>query len=156
MFEDLKTRLFIVLTTLFCGILSYFSQLFIPLFVLLICMICDYISGIIKAYHSGRLSSAVGVKGILKKVGYLCVIVCGITVDYIIVKGFSSVNLHIPFNFFFGLLVTIWLTINELISILENLSQIGVPVPKLLVKIIDKLQITVENYAENEENKNEK
>ena len=49
---------------------------------------------------------------------------------------------------FFGLPVTIWLGINELISILENLGSIGVPLPKFLLKIIKKLKTTTENKVE--------
>jgi phage-related holin len=42
------------------------------------------------------------------------------------------------------MLVTIWLIINEMISILENLSKIGVPIPEFLKKIIGRLKNTVE------------
>ena len=50
--------------------------------------------------------------------------------------------------FFFGLLVTIWLVLNECISILENISQIGVPLPSFLVALIEKLKSTTENKGE--------
>ena len=50
--------------------------------------------------------------------------------------------------FFFGLLVTIWLILNECISILENISEIGVPLPSFLVALIQKLKKTTENKGE--------
>ena len=49
---------------------------------------------------------------------------------------------------FFGLLVTIWLVLNECISILENISEIGVPLPSFLVALIQKLKKTTENKGE--------
>ena len=48
----------------------------------------------------------------------------------------------------FGLIVTVWLIINELISILENLSKMDVPIPAFLTKIIKKLKTTVEDKTE--------
>ena len=39
-------------------------------------------------------------------------------------------------SYCFGLIVAVWLIINELISILENLSELGTPIPPFLVKIV--------------------
>ena len=44
--------------------------------------------------------------------------------------------------------MTIWLVLNECISILENISEIGVPLPAFLLKIIEKLEKTVEDTGE--------
>ena len=59
---------------------------------------------------------------------------------------------RLPINrggfFFFGLLVTIWLLLNECISILENISEIGVPLPPFLVSLIQKLKKTTEVKGE--------
>ena len=51
---------------------------------------------------------------------------------------------------FFGLVVTMWLIVNELISILENLVKLEVPVPAPLTKILSKLKIVAENKLEDE------
>ena len=67
----------------------------------------------------------------------------------------QTVNVQIGYTFFFGVLVTIWLIINELISILENLERLDVPMPKFLVKVIKRLKITAENVGESEDNKDE-
>ena len=48
----------------------------------------------------------------------------------------------------FGLLVTVWLIFNECISILENVAQIGAPLPPFLVKLIGKLKKTTEDKGE--------
>ena len=44
--------------------------------------------------------------------------------------------------------MTIWLILNECISILENISEIGVPLPSFLVALIQKLKKTTENKGE--------
>ena len=44
----------------------------------------------------------------------------------------------------FGLLVAVWLIINEMISILENLSKLGVPIPDFLTKVIQRLKNSAE------------
>lgn len=129
---------------------AYFKVLLIPIIMLLIVMCSDYISGIVYAAISKTLSSKIGIQGIVKKAGYLLVVVCGITVDWVIRSAFISAGIEVKSIYLFGLLVIIWLILNELISILENLSKIGVPMPKFLKTIIKRLKVTVENKGTNE------
>ena len=53
---------------------SYCAQLVVPLAVLVAVMLADYITGMAKAWSAGELCSRTGVKGIVKKVGYLMVV----------------------------------------------------------------------------------
>lgn len=48
-------------------------------------------------------------------------------------------------------MVIIWLIINELISILENVAALGGPVPVFLAKLLARLKNTVEKKAEGDE-----
>ena len=41
-----------------------------PVLVLVVVMLLDYATGMTKAWNAGELSSRVGLRGILKKVGY--------------------------------------------------------------------------------------
>ena len=50
-----------------------------------------------------------------------------------------------------GVLVTMWLIINESISILENLVKIGVPLPAFLEKTVKRLKVTMEETVDSEE-----
>ena len=81
-------------------------------------------------------------------------------VDYLIFSGFTAVNVSVGFEMLFGILVAVWLIINEMISILENLSRIGVPIPKFLTKAVKKLKITAEasgeKITESEEKENDR
>ena len=58
------------------GIISYVLGAFdVMLKILLVLMIIDYITGIIKGIYNKKLSSYIGWKGILKKISTLCVVV---------------------------------------------------------------------------------
>lgn len=123
---------------------TYVGMLAVPLLILLIMMVIDYISGMAAAWIRNELSSKIGAKGIVKKVGYMGLIVVAMVVDYLIYSGLVMINVNPNYEMFFGILVSIWLIINEMISILENLSKIGVPIPAFLKKIVKKLKISAE------------
>lgn len=129
---------------------AYLGVLAVPIIVLLVMMIIDYISGMAAAWMHSELSSKVGAKGIVKKVGYMGLIVVAMGVDYLICTGIAAVNVEIPYNMWFGLLVAVWLIVNEMISILENLDRMGVPIPEFMTKIIKRLKTASEGGNENE------
>ena len=135
------------------AVTCYLGIVAVPIVVLLLAMIIDYVTGMIAAWHKAELSSKKGVFGIVKKVSYLGLVCVGMGVDWLIYSGLHSVGVDLGYTIFFGLLVTIWLVINELISILENLGSIGVPLPKFLLTIVKKLKATTENKVESEDEK---
>ena len=145
-----------LIQTLFAGALAalaaYFNALLIPLIVLVAVMLLDYVTGMISAKRSGEICSRVGVMGILKKVGYLALVAVGMAVDYLISAALVNIGVNMPVNYLFGLMVIIWLIINELISILENLGELGVPMPGFLVNTIKSLKDTVDKKAEEDKN----
>lgn len=126
-------------------IAAYFNVLLIPIVVLVFVMITDYISGMISAKKSGELSSRLGIMGIAKKVGYLALVAVGMVVDYLISSALVHVGIEIQINYCFALIITIWLIVNELISILENLGELDVPIPDFLRKSIHKIKDSVDS-----------
>ena len=88
---------------------------------LLIAIAIDYISGLIKAYNTKQLSSKIGFKGILKKVGILLIVMLSVLVDR--VAGNTGA---------IRTLVIYYFVANEGLSILENLGQAGLPIPKVI------------------------
>ena len=126
-------------------IAAYFNALLIPIVVLVFVMVTDYISGMISAKKSGELSSRLGVMGIAKKVGYLALVAVGMVVDYLISSALVHVGIEIQINYCFALIITIWLIVNELISILENLGELDVPIPDFLRKSIHKIKDSVDS-----------
>ena len=85
--------------------------------VVLACM--DYVTGWAAAWVHGRLSSDVGRRGIAKKVGMFVVISVGHIMDQL--GGLGEPILRT---------VAIWWYIgNEALSVIENLGEVGVPIP---------------------------
>ena len=52
--------------------------------ILLVMILLDYITGVFKAIFNKKLSSEVGIKGVIKKVGYLVIVGVGVMLDRII------------------------------------------------------------------------
>ena len=137
-----------VISAALAAFASYLGALAVPIIVLMVMMIIDYLSGMSAAWSEGTLSSKVGAKGIIKKVGYMALIVVAMGVDYLICSGISAASLDLPYTMWFGLLVAVWLIINEMISILENLDRLDVPIPGFLRAIVRKLKISADGKDE--------
>lgn len=127
---------------------AYFNVLLIPLAVLVAVMLIDYVTGMAAASYTKQLNSRIGVMGILKKAGYIALVAVGMVVDYLITSALVQIGVNIQINYCFGMIITIWLIINELISILENLGELNIPLPKFLVDMIKTLKGKVEDKAE--------
>lgn len=127
---------------------AYCGELMIPLAVLLAAMIADYISGMAKAWTTAQLSSRVGILGIVKKLSYLLIVCAGMGVDWVIATAATAAGIDLGVTYFVALLVIIWLVINELLSIVENVAAMGVHVPKFLLKLIGHIKNRVEDKAD--------
>ncbi|MGD7054494.1 phage holin family protein [Sutcliffiella horikoshii] len=95
---------------------------------LIIFVVVDYLTGIMAAYVEKRLSSRVGFKGIAKKVFIFALVSIAHVLDIIL-----GANLIKDVTILFYL-------VNEFISIMENASRIGVPIPNILKKVIDAIK----------------
>ena len=87
---------------------------------LVLLMLIDYITGIIKALSKKELSSKIGFSGILKKVGILSLVFVSVICESYL--GILAAR-EITVMFF---------AINEGVSILENVAELGIPVPEKL------------------------
>lgn len=145
---DKENGIKFVLTAALGVFSAYLQALIIPMGILILVMIVDYISGMIKASTTKTLNSRIGLAGILKKLCYLFIVAGAMVVDYIIKSTLFSAGVVLPESFTVALLVIFWLIINELISILENVAIIGVPMPDWLVKLVKKLRVVSENKGE--------
>lgn len=119
--------------------------LFPLLIVLCVFMAIDYITGMLASKSEAidhpndptyGWNSKKGVKGILKKVAYVCVISVAIALDYIILLLAARIGIDTHSNVFFALLATVWYILNELLSIIENAGRMGANVPEWLAKYI--------------------
>ena len=133
---------------LLAGAASYCGVLAAPLCILLLVMLTDYLTGLIKAWMRSDLSSRTGVRGILKKVCYMAMVAVGAVVDYLLESALQVAGIDGGLPMFCGMLVTVWLIVNELISILENLDAIGVPGFPALNGVLNRLRSAVSRAAE--------
>lgn len=116
--------------------------------VILLAMVLDYITGMTAAWISKTLSSRTGVIGVVKKLSYIVVIIVAMMADWAITQGGSYFRIQIKGQGFVALLVIIWLLINEIISILENIGRIGVVYPKWLLNMLKHLKQTAEQEGD--------
>ena len=143
-----QTVLKTTVAVLGAGLVSYLGTLAVPMLVLLGVMLLDYVTGMVKAYMTAQLSSRIGIKGILKKLCYMAMVAVGAGVDYLLRGALVQAGIDLHIELFCGLLVAIWLIINELISVMENLAAIGVPGFPRLTKLLERLKNTVSREEE--------
>lgn len=131
------------------AISAYLGTVVVPIIILLILMIIDYIMGLTNAWIADNISSKKSIIGIIKKVGYIAVIAVAIACDFTINYALSFTGEEFEISYVIVLIVIVWLIINECISILENLANIGIPIPRFLIAIVNHLKIVTEKKGEN-------
>jgi len=107
------------------------------LYALIIFVAVDYITGVIAAIHDRNLSSKIGARGIFKKVTVFLLVGIAHMVDLYVI-GHDSVLRTMIIFFYLS---------NEGVSILENASYTGLPIPTRLRNVLAKL------YDEKEQEK---
>lgn len=90
----------------------------------------DYLTGVMVAIVQKKLSSEVGFRGICKKVLIFALVAVGHIIDTQLLKDGSVIRTAVIF-FYLS---------NEGISILENASIIGLPVPAKLKSVLEQLK----------------
>lgn len=106
--------------------------------VLTIFMALDYLTGIVRAYMTKTLSSQIGVKGLAKKFLIILILIGAVCLDRLISND----------TWVFRTLVCYFYIANEGISILENASELGLPVPnKLKEALLSLREEKVEKYG---------
>lgn len=112
---------------------TFFTYLFgswdLALQVLIVFMILDYGTGVLYAYLTDQLNSEVGFKGLVKKCMILVVLIIGVMLDRIVGNG----------TWVFRTLVAYFYIANEGISLLENVGNIGIPIPNKIRNALEQL-----------------
>lgn len=129
--HTLTTNILSVLSTVFVYLVGGFD---VAIQSLLIVMIIDYISGVASAIYNKKLSSKVGVKGILKKIVYLLVVTLSVVMDNL--TGQSGVLRTIIIYFFVA---------NDGISIIENMAEMNIKLPQKLIDTLEQLKNRSDN-----------
>ena len=132
--ESIKSIMNLIVSSMSTVFIYLFGGLDIALQCLLISIVIDYITGMLKSYKSSKLNSKIGIKGILKKVGILCLVALAVLIDKI--AGETGL---------IRTLIIYYLFANEGLSIVENLSEIGILVPKFLTDRLEQLKEGTKN-----------
>ena len=109
------------------------------LYALIAFVVIDYITGIMCAVADKKLSSAVGFKGICKKVLIFALVGLGHILDMRVIGAGSVLRTAVIF-FYLS---------NEGVSLVENAAHLGLPVPKKLKEVLEQLHDRAEKEDEN-------
>jgi toxin secretion/phage lysis holin len=90
----------------------------------------DYITGLMVAVIEKKLSSEIGFRGIFKKVLIFSLVGIGHIIDYYLIEKGSAVRTAVIF-FYLS---------NEGLSIIENASKVGLPIPEKLRVVFTELR----------------
>lgn len=139
-----QAKLFII--TVFGALTSFLGVLAIPVYILVSANIIDYVTAIYAAPNRGQSkSSTVSFKGIKKKVSMWLLVVVGFLLDQLVLYASDIVGITLPFTFLIACIVALWLCANEIISILENISDIlGDDMPSFLLPLVKGIRSQVE------------
>lgn len=97
--------------------------------------VLDWLTGWYKSRRQGKESSATGLKGILKKIGYWVIILVAFLMPALFINlGQDLLGINLDFLLLLGWFTLACLLVNEIRSILENLVECGYNVPAFLVK----------------------
>lgn len=112
---------------------TFFTWIFgtwdIAIAILIIFMVLDYLTGVIVAYQNRTLNSEVGFKGLIKKCMILVILIVAVMLDRLLNTG----------TWVFRTLVCYFYIANEGISLLENISNLGVKIPGKLKDALEQL-----------------
>lgn len=100
---------------------------------LLLFMVIDYVSGIMCGITNKELSSEIGFKGIFKKI--MIILLVGVTNLLGVATGVEGLR-YIVISFYLA---------NEGISIIENASILGLPIPQKVQDVLEQLKNTSNN-----------
>lgn len=128
------------------ALMSWLGILAIPVFLLVGCNVIDYFTGICAAkYRTEHISSYKGIRGIIKKVCMWLLVVIGAWIDILINYAIHTADIELTIPFIVATVVAVWLVVNEIISILENMIDIGVDMPPFLLPLVKNIKKKTED-----------
>ena len=140
------------LTALLGMLFSWLGMIAVPFFMLVALQLIDYATGLCAAkYRSESISSYRSLRGIAKKVCMWLLIIVGGVLDWLLVYTAGSIGLQTGTSVVVAVVVCAWLMCNEIISILENMVDIGVQLPPFLARLAKHVRSKVEETSDVDE-----
>lgn len=140
------------ITALLSALFAWLGIIAVPFLLLVLLQLIDYGTGLAAAkYRSEKISSYKSFWGIVKKVCMWLLVVVGGVMDWLITYAANNIGIQIGVSFVCAIVVCAWLMCNEIISVLENMIDIGVKMPPFLLKLAKRIKGDIEKRADTEE-----
>ena len=140
------------LTVAISAVMDFLGILAIPVFLMVECNLIDYITGLVASkYRQEQINSYKGMRGIIKKVCMWLLVIVGAMLDVLIKYATQTMGFNIQVPFIVATLVTVWIVVNEIVSILENLVDIGIELPPFLMPIVRRIKKEIETVTDKNE-----
>jgi len=128
---------------------GWLGILAVPMAILVISNIIDYATGIAAAkYRGNEVNSSAGLRGIVKKICMWLLVAVGMLMDSLLAHATVLIVLDVETHFVIASVAALWLIANEFISILENINDIGTPLPPFLMKMALSIKSQAEKQAD--------
>lgn len=113
-------------------VFSSLGLLAIPLTLLAVCNLADWLTGIMAASYMGsNVNSKKSLQGIFKKIAMYFLVFVGFAIDILINYVSSNFGVELLLPNIVACIVATWLVLHELLSITENCLALGIEVPFL-------------------------
>lgn len=124
------------LTAILSALFAWLGLIAVPFLLLVALQLIDYATGLVAArYRNECINSYKSFRGIAKKVCMWLLIIVGGVLDWLVAYAAAGVELDLSNNVIVAVIVCAWLMCSEVISILENMVDIGVKLPPFLARI---------------------
>lgn len=136
--ESLSTKVLITFSAASLSIVLDTAKPFIV--AMIVFMLLDYLTGIVKALHLKDLDSKTATKGLLKKSTFFIAAFTGWAIDMFF---------NIPFSV--GTIISTWIIVTEILSIFENLVDCDIPIPQSIIKYFKRFKDNVDEEVKSDE-----
>ena len=128
--ENVLNYFKVIVATIGTGLTWLFGSWDTAIGILVLFIVLDYCTGIIRGYVNKELSSDVGLKGIARKAVIFIVLIIAVALDRLMNTG----------SWVFRTLVCYFYIANEGLSLIENCGALGLPIPEKLKDALAQLK----------------
>lgn len=137
-----------IFTVIFSLLTSLFGVLAVPILLMVGTNVIDYITGLLAAPKRDEdLNSYKSIRGIYKKVCMWLLVAVGAIIDELLMYASTTIGITLPGAFLVACIVACWIICNEILSILENLKDIGIAMPPFLEPLVKNIKSQTEDKA---------
>lgn len=99
--------------------------------------VVDWLTGWMKSRINNKENSKAGIKGALKKLGYWLMIMVAFGTSAAFVEIGNTIGVNLGVTTLLGWFVLASLLVNEIRSVCENFTEMGIKVPRILIEGLD-------------------